>query len=82
MAKQLVALRKTPRFTALPGATDPVANNKALLDHFLPPKDPQPNMGYLSRDPSSVPLSKDEIRLALFKSSPSLATGPDGFPTL
>jgi len=79
-AKQLVAPRKTPRFPSLPDASDPVAINKALLDHFFPPKDPLPSRGRLRKNPSATPLSKEEIKLALSKSSPSSAPGPDGIP--
>jgi len=77
-AKQLVAPRKTPRFPSLPDASDPVAINKAVLDPFFPPKDPLPNRGRLKKNPSATPLTKEEIELALSKSSPSSAPGPDG----
>jgi len=79
-AKQLVAPRKTPRFPSLPDASGPVAINKALLDHFFPPKDPMPSRGCLKRNPSAAPLASEEIKLALSKSSPSSAPGPDGVP--
>jgi len=79
-AKQLVATRKTPGFPSLPDASDTVMINKALLDHFFPPKDPLPGRGRLRRNPSAVPLSKDEITLARSKSSPSSAPGPEGIP--
>ena len=79
-AKQLVAPRKTPRFPSLPDATNPVAINSALLSHFFPPKDPLPSRGRLARIPSADPLTKEEIRLTLAKSSPSSAPGPDGVP--
>jgi len=64
-AKQLVAPRKTPRFPSLPGASNPVAINKALLDHFFPLKDPLPSRGRLRKNPSASPLTKEEIKLAL-----------------
>jgi len=79
-AKQLVAPRETPRFPSLPDATDPVAVNNALLNHFFPPKDPLPGRGRLTKNPSAPPLTMEEIRLALSKSSPSSAPGPDGIP--
>jgi len=79
-AKQLVAPRKTPRFPSLPNASDPVAINRALLDHFFPPKNPLPNRGRLKKNPSATPLTKEEIKLALSKCSPSSAPGPDGIP--
>jgi len=79
-AKQLVAPRKTPRFPSLPDASGLVAINKALLDHFFPPKDPLPSRGRLKRNPSADPLTSEEIKLALSKSSPSSAPGPDGVP--
>jgi len=79
-AKQLVAPRKTPRFPSLPDASNPVAINKALLDHFFPPKDPLPSRGRLKRNPTAKPLTEEEIKLALSKSSPSSAPGPDGIP--
>ena len=79
-AKQLVAPRKTPRFSSLPDASGPVAINKALLDHFFPPKDPLPTRGGLKRNPSAAPLMAEEIKLALSRSSPSSAPGPDGVP--
>jgi len=81
-AKQLVTLRKTPRFPSLPDTTGPVARNKALQDHFFPPKDPLPSRGRLKRNPSAAPLTSEEIKLALSKSSPSSAPGPDGVPYL
>ena len=34
-------------------ASGPVAINKALLDHFFPPKDPLPTRGHLQRNPSA-----------------------------
>ena len=79
-AKQLVAPRKTPRFPSLPDASDPVAINSALLNHFFPPKNPLPGRGRLSKNPSTTPLTEEEVRLALSKSSPSSAPGPDGVP--
>jgi len=80
MAKQLVAPSKTPRFPSLPDASDPVAINNALLDHFFPPKDPLPSRGCLKRNLSATPLTEEEIRLALSQSSPSSAPGPDDIP--
>jgi len=79
-AKQLVAPRKTPRFPSLHGPSDPVMINRVLLDHFFPPKDPLPGRGRLTRNPFTVPFSKDEVRLVLYKSSPTSAPGPDGIP--
>ena len=79
-AKPLVAPRKTPRFPSLPDAAGPVGINKALLDHVFPPKDPLPSRGRLKRNPSAAPLTSKEIKLALSKSSPSSAPGPDGVP--
>ena len=79
-AKQLVAPRKTLRFPSLSDATDPVAINNALLNHFFPPKDPFPGRGRLAKNPSAPPLTEEEIRTALSKSSPSSAPGPDGIP--
>ena len=78
--KQLVAPRKTPRFPSLPDASDPVAINNTLLNHFFPPKDPLPSRGRLTRSPSDTPLTKEEIKLALAKSSTTSAAGPDGVP--
>jgi len=74
----LVAPRKTPRFPTLPDASDPVAINNALLNHFFPPKDSLPNSGRLTRNPSAVPLTKEEVKVALSKSSPFSTPGPDG----
>jgi len=79
-AKQLVAQRKTPRFPSLPDASNPVGINNALLDYFFPPKDPLPGRGRLKKNPSAAPLTEDEIKLAVTKSSPSSAPGPDGIP--
>jgi len=79
-AIKLVAPRKTPRFPSLPGASGPVAINNALLDYFFPPKDPLPSRGPLKKNPSATPLTEEEIKLALSKSSPSSAPGPDGIP--
>jgi len=41
-AKQLVAPRKTPRFSSLPDASGPVAINNALLDPSSPLRTPCP----------------------------------------
>ena len=79
-AKQLVAPRKIPRFPSLPDASGPVAINKALLDHFFPHKNPLPSRGRLTGKLSAAPLKSEEIKLALSKSSPSSAPGPDGIP--
>jgi len=80
MAKQLVAPRTTPTFPSLPHASNPVAVNNPLLNHFVPPKDPLPNRSRLKKNPSTTPLTKEEIRLAHSKSSPSSAPGPAGVP--
>jgi len=80
MAKQLVDPRKAPRFTSLSGASGPVTINQALLDNFLPSKEPVPRRGCLLRGPSAIPLSKDKIRLDLSKSSPSSASCPQVIP--
>jgi len=77
-SKQLVAPRKTSRFPALPNAADPVTITNALLDHFFLPEDLLPGRGRLTKNPSASPLTKEEIRLALSKSSPSSAPGLDG----
>ena len=79
-AKQLVAPRNTRRFASLPDATYRVAINNGLLDHFFPPKDPLPSRGRLKSNPSATPLTEEEIKLAVSKSSPSSAPGPDGIP--
>jgi len=79
-AKQMVAPRKAPRFPSLPDASDPVAINNALLNHFFPLKDPLPSRGRLEKNRSTAPLTEVEVRLALSKSSPSSAPGPDGIP--
>ena len=79
-AKRLVSPRKTPRFPSLPDASDPVAINNALLGHFFPPKEPLPGRGRLSKNPSATPLTMEEVKHALAKSSPSSAPGPDGVP--
>jgi len=54
--------------------------NNPLLNYFFPPRDPLPSRGRLEKNPSATPLTKEEIRLALSKSSPSSAPGPDGVP--
>ena len=79
-AKKFVAPRKTPHFPELPGANSLVEINKALLNHFFTPKLELPLRGRLRRNPSAVPLTKEEIAAALAKSSPSSAPGPDGVP--
>ena len=79
-AKKFVTPRKTPRFPDLPGANSPVEIDKALLDHFFPPKPELPMRGRLHQHPSAVPLSKEEIVAALAKSSPFSAPCPDGVP--
>ena len=79
-AKKFVTSRKIPRFPNLPEATSPAEINKALLDHFFPPKPELPTRGRLHRHASADPLTKEEIAAALAKSSPSSAPGPDGVP--
>ena len=75
-----MAPRKAPRFPTLPGADSLTAINDALLEHFFPPK-PTPAMrGRLSPHRDATPLSPEEIKTALSKSSPSSAPGPDGIP--
>jgi len=76
----VVAPRKTPRFPSLPGASGPGTINNALLDHFFPPTDPLPNRGRLKTSPSATSLTEEEMKLALSKSYPSSALGPDGIP--
>jgi len=46
----------------------------------LAPKSSLPSRGHLTKNPSAVPLTKEEIKLALSKSTPSSAPGPDGIP--
>ena len=79
-AKKFVTPRKTPHFPDLPGADSPVEINKALLDHFFPPKPELPTRGRLHRHASASPLTKEEIATARAKSSPFSAPGPDGVP--
>ena len=79
-AKKFVSPRKSGRFPDLPEATSPVEINKALLDHFFPPKSELPARGRLFRHVSADPLTREEITAALAKSSPSSAPGPDGVP--
>ena len=80
MAKRFVAPCKTPRFPDLPGANSLVEINPALLNHFFPPTPELTLRGRLHRYPSAVPLTKEEIKAALAKSSPTSAPGPDGVP--
>ena len=80
MAKQFVTPHKTPHFPDLPGADFPVEINKALLDHFFPPKPKLPPRGRLHPHPSAVILTKEEVAAALSKSAPSSAPCPDGVP--
>jgi len=77
-AKKLGAPRKTPRFPSLPDASDLVLINKALLNHFFPPKDSVPDRSCLTKNPSAVPLSENEVRPALSTSYTTSAPGPDG----
>ena len=81
MGRQAVGCpKKDPRFPSLPDASDPVAINNALLGHFFPPKDPLPSRVHLAKNPFADPLTEEEVRFALSKSSPSSAPGPDGVP--
>ena len=79
-AKKFVTPRKSPRFPNLPEANSPVEINKALLDHFFPPKPELQTRGRLYRHVSADPLTVEEITTALAKSSPTSAPGPDGVP--
>jgi len=72
--------KKNPRFPSFPSATDPVTINKVLQDHFFRPKKPLLSRTPLTQDPSTVPLSTNELRLAPSKFSPSSAPGPDVIP--
>ena len=55
-------------------------SKNTLLDHFCPPEDALPSRGRLKKNRSATPLTEEEIKLALSKSSPSAAPGPDGIP--
>ena len=79
-AKNCVTHRKVPRFPDLPGADAPVEINKALLDHFFPPKPELPARSRLHPHASAIPLTKEEVAATLAKSAPSSAPGPDGVP--
>ena len=81
-AKQYVAPRKTPRFPTLTGANTPTSINDALLHHFFPPKPLPPARERLYPHANGTPLSSEEVKQALSKSSPSSAPGPDGIPYL
>jgi len=50
------------------------------LNHLFPPRKPLPSRGRLTNNPSATPLTKEEIRLALSKSSSFSAPGPNGVP--
>jgi len=78
--KQFVVPRQTLRFPALPNAYNPVAINKAHLHHFFLPKHPFSPMGRLFHHPSAIPLTKQEVALALSKSYPFSAPSPLASP--
>ena len=80
-AKKLVAPRKTPRFPELPGAESPVEINKALLNHFFPPKPELPRWGRLHHTPSAIPLTKEDITAALANPPPHPHRAPMGYHT-
>ena len=79
-ANQFIALRNTPGFPSLPGATDPVAIKKAHLDQFFLAKNLLPQRGDLSCDAMADPLTSNEIRHALSKSLTSSAPAWPGIP--
>ena len=79
-AKKFVTPRKTPRFPELLRANSPVEINKALLNHFFLPKPELPPRSRLHRNPSAIPLTKEEIPATLAKSFPLSAPGPAGVP--
>ena len=80
MAKKIVASRKTSRFSPLPEADSPTSINRALLDHFFPPRPAPPLKGRLTLHAAHDPLTKEEITQALANSSPSSAPRPDEIP--
>jgi len=51
-----------------------------VLAHFFPSKDPLTGRGRLKKNASAIPLTNEEIKLVLSKSSCSSARGPDGIP--
>lgn len=76
--QNFIVQHKTPSCPTLPGASDPVSINKALLEYFFLPKEPLPSRGRLSHTPSASPLMTEAIAHAHSESSPSSAPGPDG----
>jgi len=64
----------------LPGAETPQQINKVLLDHFFPPKELFSPPLRLRPDRKGPPLTKEAIAIAVSKSSPTSAPGPEGIP--
>jgi len=77
-----LAPTKTPCFPSLRGPSDSVSINKALIDHFLSPKDHLPSRDLLTRHPSVYALTHEPIAHAWSKSSPSFAPSSDAIPYL
>ena len=74
--KKFVTTRKTPRFPDLPGANSPVEINKALLNHFFPPKTLAPTKGPLPPPPLSRPAHQEGDRCRSGQILPLIRTGP------
>jgi len=80
-ARKLASGRQNSRFPSFPDQDTPEGINKALLSHFFPSAPPPINAPLtLSPYPDYFPLSKEEITLALSKSSNTSAPGPDSIP--
>lgn len=79
-AKKFIAPRKSPYFLSLPDADSRVAINHALYGYFFPLIPQAPQKGRLTPHPSHLPFPKEEIALAVAKSTPSSASGPDEVP--
>ena len=80
-ARKLASGRQNPRFPSFPDQDTPEGINKALLFHFFPSTPPPINAPLiLSAYPDYFPLSKEEIKLALSKSSNTSAPGPGSIP--
>ena len=74
--------RPPPRFPELPGPSTPPELNKGLLDHLFPGEPAGFTDTILLLFRECLRLAPDEVSMALARSSPSSAPGPDVIPNL
>lgn len=79
-AKRLAYGKPPDRFPAFAGNPSPEEINHSLLQHFFPSKEPTLTPSILRPYKDVAPVSQEEIKLALSRSSNTSAAGPDHIP--